>query len=250
MATLGFGLYDGTPIRLKINRTVSSADAKTGDNVDFEVLDDIKAGDLIVIPRGTFAIATITEAKPRRNMGRAGRLSMNIDFVRITTGEKIPLRAVKEVRGSTSTVAMTTAITASAILFFPAAPFFLFLKGKDISIPKGTEITAYINGDISLDQAKIVSAIQSVTPATDLANGQPSTMIDPDLSGLTIKSNPDGAEISVDGKFMGSTPSILRLKAGEHTISIKKSGFRLWEKSVTLTGGGNITLDAALEIVP
>ncbi len=28
------------------------------------------------------------------------------------------------------------------------------MKGKDITIPKGTEITAYINGDITLDSAK------------------------------------------------------------------------------------------------
>jgi hypothetical protein len=39
-------------------------------------------------------------------------------------------------------------------LFFPAAPFFLFMKGKDIKIPKGTEITAYINGAVTLDARK------------------------------------------------------------------------------------------------
>ena len=27
---------------------------------------------------------------------------------------------------------------------------FLFVRGKDISIPKGTEITAYVNGDTKL----------------------------------------------------------------------------------------------------
>jgi hypothetical protein len=42
-------------------------------------------------------------------------------------------------------------IVATTIVFFPAAPLFLFMKGKDITIPKGTEITAYINGDVPLD---------------------------------------------------------------------------------------------------
>jgi len=42
---------------------------------------------------------------------------------------------------------MTGAIIGTAIVFFPAAPLFLFMHGKDITIPKGTEITAYINED-------------------------------------------------------------------------------------------------------
>jgi hypothetical protein len=28
------------------------------------------------------------------------------------------------------------------------------MHGKDISIPKGTEVTAYVNGDMKLDIAK------------------------------------------------------------------------------------------------
>jgi hypothetical protein len=41
---LKFGLQDGTPVKLPINRNMSSADAKTGDTVDFEVLEDVKFG--------------------------------------------------------------------------------------------------------------------------------------------------------------------------------------------------------------
>ncbi|MCZ2149897.1 MAG: hypothetical protein LC126_19220 [Bryobacterales bacterium] len=41
---------------------------------------------------------------------------------------------------------------ATAIVFFPAAPFFLFMHGKDTVIPKGTEITAYVNGEITLER--------------------------------------------------------------------------------------------------
>jgi hypothetical protein len=33
-----------------------------------------------------------------------------------------------------------------------SAPFFLFMHGKDITIPKGTEITAYTDGEIKLDR--------------------------------------------------------------------------------------------------
>ena len=39
---LAFGLPDGTPVKLRISRNLSSADAKTGETVDFEVLEEIK----------------------------------------------------------------------------------------------------------------------------------------------------------------------------------------------------------------
>ena len=35
---LAFGLDDGTPVRLRINRTISSEDAKVGDTVDLKCL--------------------------------------------------------------------------------------------------------------------------------------------------------------------------------------------------------------------
>src|SRR5881409_944920 len=56
-------LEDSTPVRLRISRTISSADAKTGDTVDFEVLDEIKIGDAIVVPKSGLALGTVTEAE-------------------------------------------------------------------------------------------------------------------------------------------------------------------------------------------
>lgn len=85
-------LPDGTPVRMRLSRTLSSATAQEGYNVDFEVLDAVKVGDVVVIPQGAVALATVTEAKPKRSMGRAGHLNVNIDYVRSACGDKIPLR--------------------------------------------------------------------------------------------------------------------------------------------------------------
>jgi hypothetical protein len=52
---LAFGLEDGTPVKLRTNRTVSSADAHVNDTLDFEVLEEVKVHDVIVIPRGGIA---------------------------------------------------------------------------------------------------------------------------------------------------------------------------------------------------
>jgi len=49
---------------------------------------------------------------------------------------------------------MTGAMVATSIVFFPAAPLFLFMHGKNITIPKGTEVTAYVAADTPLDATK------------------------------------------------------------------------------------------------
>src|SRR6266481_3228744 len=151
----GFVLEDGSPVKIRINRTVSSADAHTGDTVDFEVLEDLSVNGTLVIAKGGLAFATVTQAQSKRRMARGGKLDINIDNVKLIDGEKAALRAVKEMKGGGHTGAMTGGIVATSLVFFPAAPFFLFMHGKDISIPKGTEITAYINGDMKLDIANL-----------------------------------------------------------------------------------------------
>jgi hypothetical protein len=87
-------------------------------------------------------------------MGRSGKLHINIDYLRLASGDKVPLRAVKGGSGGNHIAAMTGAMVATSIVFFPAAPLFLFMHGKDITIPKGTEVTAYVAADTPLDPAK------------------------------------------------------------------------------------------------
>jgi PEGA domain len=239
---LAFGLEDGTPIKLRLTRNLSSADATTGDRVDFEVLENIKVKDVIVVPRGGLALATVTEAEHKRRMARGGKLDVNIDDVRLVDGEKAPLRAVKEAKGGGHTGAMTGAMIGTAIVFFPAAPLFLFMHGKDITIPKGTEITAYINGDIPLDPARFKAQAKAADQSATPVQGADST-----ISSVDVKSTPDGAEITVDDKYMGSTPSILKLAPGDHKIKLEKSGFKTWERTMAVAAGGNANINVTLD---
>jgi hypothetical protein len=241
---LAFGLSEDTPVKMKLTRTMSSKDARADEKVDFEVLEDIKIRDVVVAKQGAMAIATVTEAQPKRRMGRAGKLNMNIDYVQLTDGEKVPLRAVKGGSGGSHTGAMTGAIVASSILFFPAAPFFLFMHGKDITIPKGTEITAYVAADTPLDPAKFdrqSGASESAAKLDGVANG---------LSSVVVKSTPAGADITVDDKFLGTTPSTVQLIPGEHRIVINKAGFRPLERTTTISPNGSVNLDVSLEKAP
>ena len=151
-------LMDGTPVRLRLGRTISSATERVGNSVDFEVAEEVKINNVVVIPVGAFALATVTDAEHKKHLGRAGKLELRLDSVRLADGEKAPMTATEGGKAGGHVGIMTTAMVASGILFFPAAPLFLFMHGKDMTIPKGTEITAYVNGDVPLTMSRFTSA--------------------------------------------------------------------------------------------
>lgn len=239
----GFVIEDGTPVRLRINRTVSSADAHVGDTIDFEVLDDTSVNGVLVIPKGGLAFATVTEAQAKRRMARGGKLDINIDYVKLLSGDKAALRAVKDLKGGGHTGAMVGGMVATSLVFFPAAPFFLFMHGKDITIPKGTEVTAYINGDMKLDTAKF----QPLSDNKEVANAGGVSAARSTSAKLQLESSPPGADIDLDGNFVGNTPSDLEVSQGDHTILVKKPGFKDWERKLQVSAGSSVHLNAELE---
>jgi len=235
-------LLDGTPVKLRLSQTISSADAKTGQDVPFEVVEDVDVDGVPVIQKGATAIGNVTAAEPKRRMGRGGKLDITISYVRLTDQQKAALRAIKDTKGGGHVGAMTGAMVATGIIFFPAAPLFLFMHGKDITIPQGTEITAFVQGDMHLDMAHFgVAAPQMPTdqavPAVAVANLP---------SSLAIQSDPPGADIEVDGAFVGNTPSTVNLNSGNHQVVVRKKGFADWIRTLNVTGG-NINLNATLD---
>jgi hypothetical protein len=251
-------------VTLRLGRSLSSADAHAGDRVDFEVAEEVSVNRIVVIPKDSPASGTVIAAHKKRRMGRAGKLDVSIDGVQLADGEKVTLRAVKESQGGSHTGIMAGGMVATSLIVWPAAPVFLLMHGKDVTIPKGTEVTAYVSGDLKLDPAKFqpaplvpaappVPTTQQVPPSSPAAtpNGGPTdtTPVSPDQGAtaeLEVSSTPDGADIEIDGNFVGSTPSTVGVVAGPHQLSVKKAGFKPWERKITVSSG-HIKIDATLE---
>jgi hypothetical protein len=219
-------LMDGTPVRLRLSRTISSANEQVGSEVNFEVLDEVKVNSIVVIPKGNLALGTVTDAEHKRTMGRAGRLQVNIDSVRLADGEKAALKATEGGKAGGHVGAMTGAMVATSIVLWPAAPLFLFMHGKDMTIPEGTEVTAYINGDVTVNPVRFTPTQSNSAPAAS-AQAQ-----------LSVDANVPNCDIEVDGAFAGNTPSQLSLPSGNHRISVSKKGYQSWSKSVLVSGSG------------
>jgi hypothetical protein len=74
----------------------------------------------------------------------------------------------------------------------------------------------------------------------------PAPAATPTTAKLSVTSTPDGADIEMDGSFVGNTPSDIDVPAGEHTVTVKKTGFQPWEKKLKVSSGSNVHLKAEL----
>lgn len=234
-------LLDGTPIKLRLSQTISSADAKVGQEIPFEAIEETKVDDVVVIAKGATAIANVTEADHKKSMGRAGKLNISITYIRLSDNEKAALRAVKESKGGGHVGAMTGAIVATSIVFFPAAPLFLFIHGKDVTIPQGTEITAFVQGDMHLEMNRFGGQGAALA-----ASSMPQASVQTNQATITVDSTPPGADIEVDGAFVGNTPSTVSVAPGVHNFTVSKKGFATWNRKLTATSGA-VHMSAELE---
>ena len=233
-------LEDGTPLKLRLLHNVSSNDARVGDQVNFEVLEEVRIGDRIVIPKSGSAWGTVTEAQGKRLVGGGGKLSLSIDNVQLANGEKAALRAVKENRRTQASGGISAESNSHGTFDAMVGKVY----GKDVMLVKGTEIVAYISGDV-----RIAPAVEPAPPLEAAVDGGTAKLSD-DPSANTVSvlvsSTPGGADIELDGSFVGSTPSIINMAPGHHTIVMRKKSFKTWERKIKAMSG-SIKIEAELE---
>ncbi|MGD0403070.1 MAG: PEGA domain-containing protein [Candidatus Acidiferrales bacterium] len=83
-------------------------------------------------------------------------------------------------------------------------------------------------------------AVQAFPAATSAA----------DTGVLILSSEIAGAEIYIDGKFVGDTPSTISLASGTHQIAIKAGGKKDWKREIEVLKGSQVTLHPVFEPSP
>jgi len=154
-------IASGTPVKLQLAQTVSSAHARNGDRLDFEVVEDVTAAGLTVIRAGTIASGCVIKVDGKRFFGLGGYVIIKLDSVELVTGDRIRLRARREFKGGSHTKLMAEGMLLAGLIYLPAAPILLLSRGRDCTVLKGTEVTAYINGDSKVQSADLAKAKES-----------------------------------------------------------------------------------------
>lgn len=102
------------------------------------------------------------------------------------------------------------------------------------------------SGSSAPSPSSAAPAVEASAPAPPVSPPAPAA---PVAAKLSVGSAPDGADIEIDGSFVGNTPSDVQVADGDHTITVKKTGFKDWERKMKVTAGSSIHLNAELEKV-
>jgi len=192
----------------------------------------------IVSAVGKFASAgpgTWIQTDAPINPGNSGGPLLN------SRGEVIGLNTQKLIKKNVSGIGF--ALSSADLLavlhrFYPALP-----------VPAAT--IAESSGHSSDSQDATSAPSSGPTAVSESTVSFPTSTSSPEGFGqLTITSDPDAAEIFVDGKFVGNTPAILKLPAGPHLFLFKSPNRPDYSRTVEVPKSSKLTLKALFDPPP
>lgn len=129
-------LNAGLPITLAVAQEVSSSTHRAGDTFPLTVLNDVRVGDTIVIPRGTPAVGEITWRTGKGAFGKSGKIEFALRYINLN-GQHIPISGDYRQEGEGNTIATGIGIIAVGV-------FAGFITGKRARLPMGRELMSQI----------------------------------------------------------------------------------------------------------
>lgn len=135
-------LRDGTSVSLQTEESISSQENIDGEFLVFSVTEDVIVDGLTVFPAGSRALGIVGDSRAAKGWGRKGKVEMEIVSVEAADGTPIPLRSGNMNRTGDQKVAETAIGVYSLGLAFGGA-----FKGGKVTIPKGTKLTVFVEGN-------------------------------------------------------------------------------------------------------
>jgi hypothetical protein len=136
-------LNSGTPITLAAGEEVNSSTHREGDTFKLIVLNDVKVGDKVVIPKGTPATGEITWRTGKGAFGKSGKLEFSLRSINLN-GTLIPVTGDYRQEGEGNTVATGVGVIAIGV-------FAGFITGKRARLPVGRELMAQLPQSVPFD---------------------------------------------------------------------------------------------------
>jgi len=139
-------LARGTAVPFLIASDVSSKTAEVGDRISLTLAEDLKAGDVVVVKKGTPAVATVTQVDKTGMGGAPGEVFFQVDSLQAGS-------ALIKLRGTAAKEGQDKVGKAVSLMFVPVVPAGVFVHGKNAEIKQGASFTAFVDADTLLSPA-------------------------------------------------------------------------------------------------
>jgi CRISPR/Cas system-associated exonuclease Cas4 (RecB family) len=121
-------------------------------------------------------------------------------------------------------------------------------NGKSCELQIQTAYSGLVNNDAGDLKKRVDESLAKLktAPPENSASPVEQTPTAASQASLAIDSTPQGADIEIDGGFVGNTPSTVTVAPGKHQVVVKKKGFTDWARTLNVTGG-TIRLNAEMK---
>lgn len=97
----------------------------------------------------------------------------------------------------------------------------------------------------ALSSNDLIEVLHRLYPAVTAPASPPREVTD-EFGTVTVSSDPDGADVYLDGKFVGNTPAVLKIPVGEHAVRLTSPNRTDWQRAVEMLKDSQINLKAKL----
>jgi len=115
------------------------------------------------------------------------------------------------------------------------------------AILQALESTTHAPLSVAEKDREFVPATVNPKVVKDSDEGAVKAAAQKETASLSVTTEPSGAEIYIDGLFVGNTPCQLTVDAGKHTVKAVAKDYKDWSRELTVTAGSVMTVKAALE---
>ena len=136
---------EGTRIKLKLIKKISSRHSRRGDIVQFKVADDLFVkGNVLAIAKGGIISAKVKNVRRGGRFGRTGYINLSITNIEAIDTTQIPVEVASSAQDKYNKRKIGMAVGASTVGYVVLGPIGIvggaFIRGKDVTIPANTII--------------------------------------------------------------------------------------------------------------
>jgi hypothetical protein len=165
--------------------------------------------------------------------------------------------AVQDGSGKSFTISCTVDTIWSKCIPLPAGVTFSAQQAKHGIVvwypdAKGRQVKQLYAVGQAPDEPSVASSAQQDSSVGNLANHAGTgtaavSEVNRDTAKCNFTSTPSGAEITLDGSYVGNTPSNIAVGAGRHLVVLAMRGFAKWKRELLVSAGSDVDVSATLK---
>jgi hypothetical protein len=141
-----------TLVKIKLVTPIQTKVLKEGDTVKYQVAEDVIENGILLFAKGAPGEGVVTKSVPARNFGRNAEINIDFKTVKSVDGTTVDMFLGEKAKKEMQQLAMAAGASAAGMVLLGPVGIVagIFVQGKNIDVPAGTEMYIQTKSDCTL----------------------------------------------------------------------------------------------------